>query len=197
MSRISADKAASSREPQGRQPLWEAMLAFEGKPFSVAQIVDALYVNRRTVSSYLACLCAGGYADRQDDPDGPVTYRIVKADPPYHAPRLNRKGEPVTQGAGVENMWRSMRRQGEFQPFEIAAWSSTELVQVSEKTAKTYCSMLLKAGYLRVTKKAVPGTFQATYVLIRNSGPKPPQIQRIKQVFDPNTKTVYPIRGQS
>lgn len=52
--------------------------------------------------------------------------------------------------------------------------------------------MLLNTGFLRVVQKADPVKGRiATYRLIRNDGPKPPQIQRVKQVFDPNTGKVY------
>jgi hypothetical protein len=67
---------------------------------------------------------------------------------------------------------------------------------VTEATAKAYLKMLLACGYLRVTKKAVPKFSQARYRLIRNHGPKPPMVQRVKQIFDPNTREVFrPARG--
>ena len=95
-------------------------------------------------------------------------------------------------------MWTSMRGLGEFNPRDIAAHSTTPDVRVSELTAKAYCAMLLKTGYLRVLKKAEPmAGRQAIYRLIRNSGPKPPQIQRIKQVYDPNTGAVHIPGDQS
>ena len=45
-------------------------------------------------------------------------------------------------------------------------------------------------GYLTCIQKANAHR-QATYRLTRDSGPLAPQIQRVKQVFDPNSKTVY------
>lgn len=95
-------------------------------------------------------------------------------------------------------MWNSMRGLVEFSPRDISAHSTTPDVRVTEWTAKSYCSMLLRAGYLRVLKKAEPAAGrQAIYRLIRNSGPKPPQIQRIKQVFDPNTGVVHRLGDQA
>lgn len=45
---------------------------------------------------------------------------------------------------------------------------------------------------LRVVQKASPGHGRkAIYRLIRNTGPLPPQIQRVKHVFDPNTREVH------
>ncbi len=102
--------------------------------------------------------------------------------------------KPVTQGTGTENMWRSMRMMGQFTPLDIAVHSTTDTVSVTEATARGYCSMLLKAGYLGVVRKAVPGKWPATYRFVRDTGPLPPQIQRVKQVFDPNIRevTYYP-----
>jgi hypothetical protein len=57
--------------------------------------------------------------------------------------------------------------------------------------------MLLATGYLRVVEKANPSQDKlAVYRLIRNDGPKPPMIQRVKQVYDPNTGRVYRKAGQ-
>ena len=48
-----------------------------------------------------------------------------------------------------------------------------------------------------MVRKAVPGRSQAVYRLVRNTGPQPPMIQRVRQVFDPNTNTVHPLEGLS
>ena len=101
---------------------------------------------------------------------GHPLYRLVCK--PHLAPRLTRTGKPVTQAAGVENMWRSMRMLAEFTARDIAAHTTTDLVGVTEMTAKSDCSLLFRAGYLRVTRKAVPGRAIATYRLIRISGPR-------------------------
>lgn len=199
MSRISATAAATSREPQGRQPLWDEMVRFEGAPFTITDIFDETHVNRRTIRSYLKSLVLAKYLERIEPPEGAqrdesaIRWRIIADPVPFHAPRLNRKGEPVTQGAGVENMWRTMRMMGEFSPRCVAAHATTDLVNVSESTAKAYCTALRKAGFLKVHIKAQPPKRQAVYRLINNTGPNPPMIQRTQQVFDPNTSKAYPI----
>ena len=68
-----------------------------------------------------------------------------------------------------------------------------DLVEVSERTVKAYCTALRQAGFLKVVRKAQPPKRQASYQLINNTGPNPPMIQRTKQVFDPNTKKAYPV----
>ncbi len=184
-------RAATATTPQ-RQEVWEAIRAHLGS-FTVADLAARSGANRKTVKDYLRCLLPGGIIQAE----GEDHYSLID-DRGFHAPRLNRAGQPVSQGAGVENMWRSIRGLPEFSPRDIAAHSTTPDVRVTEPTAKAYCSMLLKTGYLRVVKKAEPmAGRQAIYRLIRRSGPKPPQIQRIKQVYDPNTGAVHIPGDQS
>lgn len=195
MSRRPVDQIAASRDPEGRQFIWDEIQKFGGRPFSRAEINKATMLPTRTVSSYLQCLTAGGYLERDDSGE---TYRWRQLQASHHAPRLRPDGTPAAvQGAGTANLWRSMRMLGQFNSRELAAHSTTETVQVSEETAKSYVHLLLACGYLRVVRCAAPNKQrQAVYRLIRNSGPLPPQVQRVKRIYDANTGTVYyPERG--
>lgn len=181
-----AGRRPANAPTPGRHEIWQAIRDI-GEVFTITDLVDRTRANRKTVADYLRCLVPGGIVAEVGD-DG---FTLVN-DRGFHAPRLNRQGQPVTQGAGTENIWRSMRGLTEFTPRDLAAHSTTPDVSVTEWTAKSYCSMLMRTGYLRVVKKADPSKgSQAIYRLIRNSGPKPPQIQRVKRVFDPNTGKVY------
>lgn len=203
MSRISATAAAASREPQGRQPLWDEMVKFDGAPFTISDIYDQTYVSRHTIRSYLKSLVLAKYVARIEPEadavreEAAIKFKIIVDPVPHHAPRLNRNGEPVMQGSGVENMWRTMRMLTQFSPRDLAAHATTDIVTVTETTAKSYCSTLLRVGYLKVVSKASPPKKQAVYRLIRNTGPNPPMIQRTKQVFDPNTKQAYPVESKT
>jgi hypothetical protein len=203
MSRISATEAAASREPQGRQPLWDEMVKFGSRAFTITDIYEATYISRHTIRSYLKSLVLAEYVERIEPPEGAIgedaaiRFRIVAEPVPHHAPRLNRDGKPVVQGGGIDNMWRTMRMLAQFSPRDVAAHATTDIVNVSETTAKAYCTALMKAGYLKVVAKAAPPRKQAVYRLIKNSGPKPPMIQRTKQVFDPNTGKAIPLKGTS
>lgn len=179
-------RPAGSATP-GRQEIWQAIRSHGGKVFTAEMLVTATGADRKTTADYLRCLVPGKVVEALDDGG----FRLID-DRGFHAPRLNRAGQPVTQGAGVENLWRSMRGLAEFSPRDLAAHSTTTDVEVTEWTAKSYCQMLLKTGFLRVVQKAEPSKGrQAVYRLIRNSGPLPPQIQRVKHVFDPNTQQVH------
>lgn len=188
MSRRPVDEIAKSRDAEGRQVIWEAIRALNGAEFRTHDLTEATRIGRYTIRSYVNCLTAGGVLNRRDTEDG-YRWRLAR-DEGYYAPRLNSKGERVTQGLGVEQMWRAMRIMKQFVTRDLALHATTDEVLVSDETAKKYCSMLLACGYLTCIEKA---TFerQATYRLTRNSGPLAPQIQRVKQVFDPNSKTVY------
>ena len=187
MARKTAGRRPASEPTIGRQEIWTAIRAFgPGRAFTLVELVDASHANRKTAQDYLRCLGPGGIVETREG----GSYALI-TDAGYHAPRLNRSGQPVTQGAGTENMWRSMRMLTQFSWQDIAAHSTTPSVTVSSDSAKTYCGMLLKCGYLRVIPKADTRGRLAIYRLVRNSGPLPPMIQRVKRVYDPNTRAVY------
>lgn len=189
MSRRPVDKVAHSRDAEGRQVIWEAIRAQAGSEFTIPDLFKDTWVTPYTIRSYLRSLVAAGIAERIDCGRNLVKWRLLR-DEGYYAPRVNRNGEPVTQGLGVEQMWRTMRIMKEFTSTDLMLHATTDQVAVTIMTAKSYCSMLLSCGYLICIQKANAHR-QATYRLIRNSGPLAPQIQRVKQVFDPNSKAVY------
>jgi hypothetical protein len=187
MSRLKkkAGRRPASAKAVGRDKIWTTIRKAD-IVFTISGLAVASGADRKTVSDYLRCLVPGGIVQAVENGG----FTLIR-DVGIHAPRLNREGKPVTQGAGTENMWRSMRMLAQFSAQDIAVHSTTDTVSVSEATAKSYALMLLHCGYLRVVAQAVPGKRAATYRLIRNSGPKPPQIQRVKRVFDPNTGKVH------
>lgn len=97
---------------------------------------------------------------------------------------------PVAEPKGQTpqgNQWRAIRKfGGPFTPVDIAAHSSTAAAPVSRADAQAYCQMLVKGGYLRVRRRAVPGKREAVYQLIRDTGPKPPRERRVRAIWDDN-----------
>jgi len=175
----------------GQQAIWEEIRLL--KTFTITDIKGVVDMHRTSIVNCVKRLQAGGYVAQADDFNTSYRYHLVK-DAGAHIPRINKDGKAVVQGGGTQNMWRSMRMLKVFTPRDLAVHSTTDTVTVEEATAKKYCGMLLKAKYLKVLKKAVPGKYQATYRFVRDTGPKPPQIQRVKQVYDPNLNevTYYP-----
>jgi len=176
----------------GRQELW---LAIKSMPeaVTVTAIVDLTGVNRTTVLRYLRALTAGGYLEATTGPAGRAnTWTLVK-DVGHHAPRVRADGSPVTQGSITTQLWRAMMMLKEFSYIDLIHHAS---IEIPEATSKDYCKRLLAAGYLRVVAKADPSTARiARYRLVRATGPKAPQVQRVRQVYDPNTRTAHPVAG--
>lgn len=187
MSRKPVDELSKNSKPQGQDGVWLVIRRL--KQFTVTNITDETGFHRKTVHDYVKRLEAGKYLSKHDDYATTKRFSLIR-DGGTHAPRLKPDGSPVVQGTGNLNMWRTIRMISSFNPQDLALQASTDEVGVKEETARSYCSLLLRAGYLRVIQKAVPGKRQAIYKLIRNTGPLPPQIQRVKQVYDPNLKEV-------
>lgn len=133
-------------------------------------------------------LAARAVEDAGEGPSRRRLFRIV-ADADAALPRAPVAGSP--QG----NMWRTMRSIGAFSPVDLAAHSCTDTVQVSRDDAAAYCQTLLRAGYLKVERKARPGRQEAIYRLIQNTGPKPPVIRRVRAVIDQNTGQIVHVAG--
>jgi hypothetical protein len=89
-----------------------------------------------------------------------------------------------------QNIWTAMRQLKSFSPRELAAHASTEDTPITLEVAQDYCRALLGAGYLVVTRKAIPGKQLAIYRLTKNTGPRPPREKRVRAVVDDNTETV-------
>lgn len=176
-----------------RQRVWEAIRKHAGA-FTSFQIARKSKVHDETVMTYLFSLENAGYLSGEDMTGKPVKERkhwtLVK-DNGIEAPRVSRSGKPVTQGLGMESMWRSMRIIGEFNAAELGAHASACGINVSLNAAKDYAGALKKAGYLLVVAEADRRRGHASLTRFRlapgkYTGPRPPMIQRTSSVYDPN-----------
>ncbi|PKP71904.1 MAG: hypothetical protein CVT82_00440 [Alphaproteobacteria bacterium HGW-Alphaproteobacteria-4] len=114
-------------------------------------------------------------------------YRVVAEFP--------RTREAGTGGSVPLNLWTSMRGLKSFTPTDLASHSSTVSVPVRLEAAQGYCQALLKAGYLKVERTAVPGRREAIYRLIRNTGPRPPRERRVRALWDDNLSELVLLNG--
>jgi hypothetical protein len=94
-----------------------------------------------------------------------------------------------------DNMWTAMRQWKSFTPRELAAHAATPETAVTLDQAQGYCRALMAAGYLAVSRKAVPGKTEAIYRLTKNTGPRPPREKRVRAVIDDNTEETIVIGG--
>lgn len=98
-------------------------------------------------------------------------------------PRVN--GKVQTRSARAR-IWRVIRSwQGEFTYADVCQVAEVEYVN-----AIIYLKLLLKAGYIRQTRKVLKnprgGKKQNVFMLVRNTGPLPPVQSQLTMVYDPN-----------
>lgn len=108
---------------------------------------------------------------------------------------FERAKDPERQGSVPLNLWTAMRGLKSFTPTDLAAHSTTGTVHVTAAAAQAYCQALLRAGYLKVMRTAIPGRRPAIYRLIRNTGPNPPRERRVRAVYDGNLREIVHVCG--
>ena len=187
MSRKPIDQVIKGRDGTPRERVWK-FIRGRREVFTVRTVGREAKVNHDIARTYLNSLASAGHISIKYQPDGEargIIYKFYKG--PVTAPRVRKDGSPVTQGSGQENMWRSMKMLNAFSTSELAVASSSDDVAVSEGTAKSYITMLVKAGYLR---KVSEGPSRWVLLTSKRTGPLAPMVQRVKHVYDPNLKKV-------
>lgn len=175
-----------------RAAVWRAIRE-RRDAFAVREVGEAAKIDDDTVRSYLKALVAAGIlrrAGRREVKPGTAAHLFkVKARPPRETPRVNAAGEPIEpQGLGNEALWRTMKRLGRFRVAELCLMARTERAAPTEAAAKSYLGFLARAGYVRRE-----GRFWL-FVRSADPGPKPPMVQRVKQLYDPNSgRVVWPL----
>lgn len=179
----------------GYEAIWAHMLKFGGDPFTLRHIVEKTSAHPANVRDYLKRLVRAGYAEETAELHGKAKlYRLLKT--PGKAPRLQRSGQLVEQGAGRAHMWRSIKMMGVFTTTDLAIAASTESVSITEVYARDYVRFLKQAGYLKVVQPHQNRKSKASYRLLKNmnTGPRAPVVQRIKAVYDPNlNRVMWPV----
>lgn len=171
-----------------RQAVWDEIRGrAESSLFTIGEIAKCVRLEQSSVRDYMIGLVNAGYLGthtvRKATNGGNILF--LENDIGNDAPRVRKDGTPVTQGQGRQQMWNAMRILKIFRPSDLAFNASTDNHRVAESESVSYCSALCKAGYL--SDRPAAG-----YMLIPTmwSGPHPPQIQRTKQVYDPNLRKV-------
>lgn len=179
---------------QTRDALW-AVIRNLKRSFTARELRRETCCSSSQTGEYLKGLTAAGILSATDDQEhtGPIRRKIytLEKDSGVVAPRVRKDGSQVTQGASRHQIWATMRVLGTFDYRSLAITASTEEVPVAETEANSYCQALAKAGYLKIVTPSKPGT-PATYRFLpgKYTGPRPPQIQRVKSIYDPNLKKV-------
>lgn len=127
-----------------------------------------------------------------------LRFRVIRPDCFDRAAATEGPAPAVRRSESVEgNLWTALRQMRTFSPRDAAAYAGTETTAVSTEAASRYCQALLKVGYLKVVRKAVPGVREPVYRLIRNTGPQPPRLRRVAGVWDPNTGRFLTAEGRA
>lgn len=177
-----------SKTLRGQEYYWSVIrtLGADGGRFTVSAVADETNGEREVVREYMRRLEKARYIERagRRENDSAVLYTIAKDS--RFAPRVRRDGSLVPP-TKQDHMWRAIKMLKRFTLGDLAAAASTEEVTVSEVHAADYLKHLANAGYVRRV-----GTSPVAYTLLpdKNTGPRAPYIQRVKQVFDPNLNKV-------
>lgn len=178
----------TSSTPEGaltdRERLWAAMR--ELKIFTTVELSLKSKVDRRTdrARDYLTGLVRAGIVEVVHYGPGRFSVYTLVKDCGVCAPRVRKNGALLPE-SGRTRMWLAMPILGVFSVRELASAASLADAPVAFEEAKTYCCWLARGGYLhRVAADAY------RFVTARNTGPKAPQILRVKQLYDPNTDKV-------
>lgn len=183
MSRKPIDK---QQPTECRQGIWDLIRKHKEDLITVGLITFHIDLEESSIRDYLTGLAKAGYLKvaYKGDRGKPVAYRLIK-DTGIDAPRIRKDGSPVTMGIGRLHMWNAMQVLKSFSSTDLAFNASTPEHRVAEAEAQRYCQSLLLAGYL---VKRTDGKY--TLIASMWTGPHPPQIQRTKQVYDPNLQRV-------
>ena len=185
----------------GQDAIWVGIRTL--KNFTREELIMWLFrngypnINGATVTSYMRRLSKGKFlaiaeaAEKGNKKNQQYRYELIN-DCGHHAPKLSADGSPSKRGMGSRNLWLSMRILGDFDYRDLAATASNDDVTVSEATAERYINALKTAGYLHLVQAARIGITPRRFRLIpsKNTGPKPPVVQTVKQIYDPNINEV-------
>jgi len=182
-----------------RQRIWEAILKLSAKGngnFTETEVARVANLESVPVRDYRRCLVAGGWLKCIAEPahNSPGVFRLERLNG-AEAPRVRLDGSTVTQGRGNEAMWGAICVLDTFTAQLLAELSGTKVA-----TAKTYCALLAKAGYIVAGspgKGIGAGGVQTLWrtVKSRNTGPRAPMITRLKAVYDPNLHEIVWSEG--
>lgn len=174
--------------PKNRKMVWKVIR--ELKHFTIRDIEDRTKIQPRTITSYLQAL------ERAEIINKEVVYKPNRGclrtniynltkDTGVMAPVINKNGQLV-EDTHQSRIWRAIRILRNFTLRDIVATASQDDDPVSLTAADQYLNYLKKAGYL--SKKNNEKVFRLN--LAMNKGIQAPQIQRIKQIYDPNIDAV-------
>ncbi|EGY23939.1 hypothetical protein DA2_3773 [Desulfovibrio sp. A2] len=175
----------SSAHLTARERIWASIRA-QTEPWTLATIALTAKAERSQVKDYVTGLRAAGIVAAHTPSPRPgvaATYRLA-VDRGVDAPRVRTDGSEVPP-SGRARMWRAMKMLRQFSVAELAAQASLPDAPVALGEADHYCHWLARGGYLLAA-----GTDRWVFVPGRDTGPKAPQVLRVKRLLDPNNGVI-------
>ncbi len=192
MSRKPIDEQIKDNEPRGQEHYWKVMNDLDCEEgFSLDEVYNQTNAPKPTIKEFFTRIIKAGFINVvRSEHDGPIIkrnyYRIAKRS--RFAPKVRKDGT-ICPPTKRDVLWRTMRMNKRFTPKELVIWASLPETEIKLNDAKDYIKNLYKAGYLKTVGKTA-GNVSPTYLLVKDTGPLPPKIQRVKQVYDQNLKQV-------
>ncbi|NRB18288.1 MAG: hypothetical protein HRU33_12125 [Rhodobacteraceae bacterium] len=93
-------------------------------------------------------------------------------------------------------IWTTMRSASKFTIEDLLKTFAGLEDEFSEKSIRSYCSTLQKAGYLKDSRRGRVAAQSVRYHLVRDTGPLPPTVKRVPVVTDANEGRVVYVQGE-
>ncbi|MCF8999264.1 hypothetical protein [Acinetobacter nectaris] len=196
LSELMPNKKQSYQTP--RQRVWIA-IRNNADEFTIRQVAEEGLATYESTRYFVSTLRKAGFIQCTKTLNKEKYFKLIQ-DCGYAYPSFNKDGTIVKDVTGNKAMWNTLRiTQMAINAHELASISSTGNKKIALETANNYLIALHKAGYVKRVEEAKTTGGKAKYMLLphMNTGAKPPQVQRVKQVFDPNlNETMYSERPE-
>lgn len=191
-------RAVPNPLPQGPQHYWSQMVALTRKGgFTITDIHKASSLrSRQTVKAYVTFCAEAGHVvavDSQITSKNRLAFVYKVINLRAEAPVQRRESFTGDRGRRCQQLWTAMRALRTFTVRDLAIAAATDTIAVSEATARTYVTALMKAGYLVEIGHRRQRGVQAHWKLMPsfNTGPlAPATIERGSAVYDRNLSRV-------
>lgn len=176
-----------------RQRMWEAIRTINGTFFAIdiaqlsgCELANVYHYLRSLTKALFVTVEEVATTKRKGDRLS-KRYTLIK-NTGIEAPRINAKGETVLASPKFEVLWRTLRILNSVTTNQLVDHAEAAGLTITKRSVNIYTKALLDSGYINVTGKEGSRVFSLKPSM--NTGPRPPQLQSIKAVYDPNLNKV-------
>lgn len=195
--RVITPSSISTQDPMlrfhiepGHEEMWRAMSSMNQNAVTASELAAACGTTSGRAETYLRGLARQGIAIAAGTTTDLQRLYQVKVKSPTPTV-LNGQGRPCRDYAIRQALWRTMKMYPVFTISELAAFASTDELEIPVSKAGNYADALFAAKYLERHMDRRNGR-QTTYRFLKtmNTGPFPPRLYTSDIVFDVNTQQV-------